>query len=173
MTPDQIRASHPTTSVFVSASAGSGKTTVLINRLLRLMLPHKDKQGCFHRGCSPDRILCLTFTNAAATEMTTRLQKELGQWATFSDDQLNKKLEALEIPLSPETRNKARSLFTEVLDLPGGMRINTIHAFCQSLLKRFPIEAHLSPHFTLLDENNADITYVLQQCIEDTLGHVP
>ncbi len=173
LTLEQTLASHPTTSVFVSASAGSGKTSVLINRLLRLMLPHKDKQGYFHPGCSPDRILCLTFTNAAATEMTTRLQKELGQWATFSDDELNKRLEALEIPLSPETRNKARSLFTEVLDLPGGMRIGTIHAFCQSLLKRFPIEAHLSPYFTLLDENDAEITLALQQCIEDTLGQIP
>ncbi|MBR2125064.1 MAG: double-strand break repair helicase AddA [Acetobacter sp.] len=173
MTKEQIRASNPTASVFVSASAGSGKTRVLINRLLRLMLPHKNKQGYIHPGCSPDRILCLTFTNTAATEMTTRLQEELGQWATLSDYELDKKLREFDITPNSDTRKEARALFTKVLDLPGGMRISTIHSFCQSLLRCFPIEANLNPRFTLLDENDADTILALQHSLKETLIHVP
>ncbi len=138
----QALASDPMASVFVSASAGSGKTKLLIDRLLRLMLPRPNPAGGEGLpGSLPARILCLTFTKAAAAEMAIRLQKRLGRWVTLPDDALNAELQALSVPCTVETRRRARALFAEVLDLPGGMRIGTIHAFCQSLLRRFPLEA--------------------------------
>jgi ATP-dependent helicase/nuclease subunit A len=138
----QRDASDPAVSAFVAASAGSGKTKLLIDRLLRLMLA----------GADPARIQCLTFTNAAATEMATRLQNELGQWVTLADDGLRARLAQLDVTPDAAVLAKARALFARVLDLPGGMRIGTIHAFCQSLLRRFPLEAALSPHFRLMEE---------------------
>ena len=142
---DQLAASNPAVSAFVGASAGSGKTKLLTDRLLRLML----------HGARPERIQCLTFTKAAAAEMALRLQRTLGHWVTLDDTTLDSKLHALDIAPSHEIRARARALFAQVLDLPGGMRIGTIHAFCQSLLRRFPLEAALSPHFELADERDA------------------
>ena len=141
----QREASDPAVSAFVAASAGSGKTKLLTDRLLRLMLG----------GVSPERIQCLTFTRAAAAEMAVRLQRTLGSWVTLGDEALDRTLSALAIPPAPEVRQRARALFAQVLDLPGGMRIGTIHAFCQSLLRRFPLEAELPPQFLLIDERNA------------------
>lgn len=137
----QREASDPAVSAFVAASAGSGKTKLLIDRLLRLMLT----------GAAPGRIQCLTFTKAAAAEMAVRLQRMLGTWVTLPEAELDAALRDLAIPPTDATRAKARALFAEVLDLPGGIRIGTIHAFCQSLLRRFPLEAALSPHFRLVD----------------------
>ncbi len=142
---EQRRAADPMASAFVAASAGSGKTKLLTDRLLRLMLS----------GSAPQRIQCLTFTKAAAAEMSVRLQNTLGEWVTLSDAALDARLTNLDIAPSDELRSKARALFAEVLDLPGGMRIGTIHAFCQSLLRRFPLEASLSPHFRLMDDPDA------------------
>jgi len=142
----QRRASDPLVSAFVSASAGSGKTKLLTDRLLRLMLG----------GAKPERIQCLTFTKAAAAEMAMRLQRTLGGWVTMEDDKLDTQLRSIGVEPSAEQRRAARQLFAHVLDLPGGMRIGTIHAFCQSLLRRFPLEAHLSPHFTLADDRDTD-----------------
>jgi ATP-dependent helicase/nuclease subunit A len=136
----QQDASDPGASVFVSAHAGTGKTKVLVDRLVRLML----------EGADPARILCLTYTKAAAAEMAIRLQQRLGAWVTMSDADLDAKLAELEV--GPGKRQRARELFAHVLDLPGGMRIGTIHAFCQSLLKRFPLEARISPHFRVAEE---------------------
>ena len=127
----QRLAANPAVSAFVAASAGSGKTKLLTDRLLRLMLA----------GTEPGRILCLTFTRAAAAEMAIRLRSALARWVILNDAALDDELLALDVPCRPETRNRARGLFAMVLDLPGGMRINTIHAFCQSLLRRFPLEA--------------------------------
>jgi ATP-dependent helicase/nuclease subunit A len=141
----QRAASSPATSAFVAASAGSGKTKLLTDRLLRLMLT----------GTPPARILCLTYTKAAAAEMTIRLNRRLGEWVVLSDANLNDVLTELDIPPTEKSRRTARKLFADVLDLPGGMRIATIHAFCQSLLRRFPLEAELSPHFILEDEFDA------------------
>ena len=143
----QRQASNPRASSFVAASAGSGKTKLLTDRLLRLMLT----------GADPARIQCLTFTKAAAAEMAVRLQRRLGGWVTLDDARLDAELAALDIPATPANRARARALFATVLDLPGGMRIGTIHAFCQSLLRRFPIEAALSPHFRLMDDLDAGI----------------
>ncbi|MGH7121409.1 MAG: UvrD-helicase domain-containing protein, partial [Acetobacteraceae bacterium] len=132
-------ASDPGVSAFVAASAGSGKTKLLTDRLLRLMLA----------GCEPAKILCLTFTRAAAAEMALRLQRRLGAWIGMADADLDGALAELGVAPGEEQRRRARQLFAEVLDLPGGMRISTIHAFCQSVLRRFPLEAELSPHFEL------------------------
>ncbi|WP_338333138.1 double-strand break repair helicase AddA [Acetobacter sp. LMG 32666] len=164
----QAMASDPTASVFVSASAGSGKTKLLIDRLLRLMLPRVETNGEVVPGSDPARILCLTFTKAAAAEMAIRLQTRLGRWVTLPDDRLDAELKALSVPCTQQTRRKARALFAEVLDLPGGMRIGTIHAFCQSLLRRFPLEASMNPHFTVMEETDAALA--LQSCVETVLG---
>ncbi len=144
---EQLRASAPDTSAFVAASAGSGKTKLLTDRLLRLMLS----------GSKPQKILCLTYTKAAAAEMTIRLNRRLGAWVVMPEARLAADLAALDVPATPETLDLARKLFAEVLDLPGGMRIGTIHAFCQSLLRRFPLEAGLSPHFEVADDNDAGL----------------
>jgi ATP-dependent helicase/nuclease subunit A len=141
----QLTASNPAVSAFVAASAGSGKTKLLTDRLLRLMLS----------GARPDRIQCLTFTKAAAAEMAIRLQTTLGRWVTMPDAALTKALENLRVTPDPDTIKRARALFARILDLPGGMRIGTIHAFSQSLLRRFPLEAAISPHFQLVDERDA------------------
>ena len=151
----QLEASDPSVSAFVAASAGSGKTKLLIDRLLRLMLG----------GADPARIQCLTFTKAAAAEMALRLQRVLGEWVTLDEASLAAALAALHMPDVPHAR--ARSLFARVLDLPGGMRIGTIHAFCQSLLRRFPLEASLVPHFRLLED--ADAHMELEGAREDAL----
>jgi ATP-dependent helicase/nuclease subunit A len=142
---EQRQASDPAVSAFVSAHAGTGKTKLLIDRLLRLMF----------RGADPARILCLTFTRAAAAEMAIRLQQRLGAFVTMDDATLDAELKKLLVTPSAEKRTRARNLFAQVLDLPGGMRISTIHAFCQSLLRRFPLEAQLSPHFRLVEEADA------------------
>jgi len=136
----QLAASDPRASVFVSAHAGTGKTKVLVDRLVRLML----------EGADPARILCLTYTKAAAAEMAIRLLQRLGRWVTMGDTELEVELTSLQV--APGKRHRARELFAHVLDLPGGMRIGTIHAFCQSLLKRFPLEAQISPHFQVAEE---------------------
>jgi ATP-dependent helicase/nuclease subunit A len=142
---EQRRAADPAASTFVEASAGSGKTKLLTDRLLRLMLAN----------VPPQRIQCLTFTNAAAAEMAVRLHDTLGRWVTMSDAELDAALGGIDVLPSEGIRNKARALFAQVLDVEGGMRIGTIHAFCQSLLRRFPLEAALSPHFQLMEDTDA------------------
>ena len=145
-TDRQIVASDPGSSVWVSASAGTGKTRVLIDRVLRLLLD----------GTSPGRILCLTFTRAAAAEMANRLYRDLSRWAIREDAELHRALEDLmgRAPADDELE-RARRLFARVLDAPGGLKIQTIHAFCESLLARFPLEAGLPPHFSVIDERTS------------------
>ena len=143
---DQRRASDPAASVWVGASAGSGKTKVLADRVMRLLLS----------GVNPQKILGLTFTRAAAAEMAIRITQQLARWAVGTDDALREDLDALQgTPPEPEQLDIARRLFAQVLACPGGMRIRTIHAFGQEILRRFPLEAGLSPHFTVLDEPDA------------------
>ncbi len=146
--PDSLqrRASDPAASVWVGASAGSGKTKVLTDRVLRLLLS----------GTSPQRLLCLTFTKAAAAEMANRVNRSLSEWATAPDDVLCAKLTALTgEPPDDAGIGAARRLFARVLDVPGGLKIQTIHSFCESLLGRFPIEAAVPPHFQVMDERSA------------------
>jgi len=142
----QRRAARPDSSVWVAASAGTGKTKVLTDRVLSLML----------HGTPPGRILCLTFTKAAAAEMANRLADRLAGWAADKEAAVIAELHALlGRPPDEETVTMARQLFARVLDVAGGMKILTIHAFCQSLLGRFPLEAGVPPHFQVLDETSA------------------
>lgn len=144
--PAQRLAATPDASVWVAASAGSGKTKVLVDRVLGLLLA----------GTRPHRILCLTFTRAAAAEMSNRIRQELGDWAASGDDELDEAIAAItgEEP-NEATRRRAQRLFAEVLDAPGGMKIQTIHSFCESVLGRFPLEAGIAPHFEVMDERTA------------------
>lgn len=152
----QAHAAHPQRSVWVGASAGTGKTKVLIDRVLRLMLPRVEADGIVAPATAPARILCLTFTKTAAAEMSNRIYAELGKWSVMEDDALARALEDLMgQPPVPGVVAAARRLFAQVLDAPGGLKIMTIHSFCQSVLKRFPIEAGLAPHFALLDDLTA------------------
>ncbi len=142
----QRRAAAPESSVWVSASAGTGKTKVLTDRVLALLLD----------GAAPHRILCLTFTRAAAAEMSNRINWNLGHWAACSETDLAEQIEKITgAPPDAKVCARARALFAEVLDVPDRMKINTIHAFCESLLRRFPLEAGVAPHFQLIDERTA------------------
>ena len=125
----QTAASDPSQSVWVDASAGSGKTTVLTKRVARLLLA----------GVPPERILCLTFTRAAAAQMAIKVMNRLGKWATCSDEELSADLADLQGKAAyGKQMTLARRLFARVLAAPGGLHIRTIHAFCQELLRRFP-----------------------------------
>jgi ATP-dependent helicase/nuclease subunit A len=142
----QRLATLPTQSAWVEANAGTGKTKVLTDRVTRLLLS----------GVKPERILCLTFTKAAAAEMRNRLAAQLGRWALAADETLDVEIQKLiDRAPEPEERVIARRLFARVLDAPGGINILTIHAFCQGLLKRFPLEAGVAPGFDVLDEGEA------------------
>ncbi len=142
----QRRAADPGFSAWVAASAGTGKTKVLVDRILRLLLT----------GVRPQRLLCLTFTKAAAKQMALRLTEVLRDWTTLPDAAVETALrELLGVLPDDQQKQRARRLFAEVLDTPGGLRIDTIHAFCQSLLRRFPLEARLPPNFQVLDERTA------------------
>ena len=143
ITPAQRKASDPAASVWVGASAGTGKTKVLTDRVLRLLLG----------GTAPERILCLTFTRAAAAEMALRITRELARWTVADDDGLSVSLKVLTgADPARATLDRARRLFAAVLDVPDGLKIQTIHAFCQSLLRRFPLEADVAPNFEIADE---------------------
>ena len=146
MTEAQQSAADPSASVWVSASAGTGKTKVLTDRVLRLLLS----------GAEPGRILCLTFTRAAAAEMAIRITGTLGDWTAAGDEILDMALREL-LDRAPKDAefHRARMLFAHVLDTPGGIKILTIHAFCQSLLRRFPLEAGIAPHFAVADDRTA------------------
>lgn len=146
-TPAQRRAADPDHSVWVTANAGTGKTRVLSDRVLRLLL----------EGAAPEGILCLTFTKAAAFEMTARVEERLAAWATAGDDAaLARELEDLAgAPPDRGRLDRARRLFAQVLELPRGLGIMTIHALCGSLLRRFPLEAGVAPHFETVDERTA------------------
>jgi ATP-dependent helicase/nuclease subunit A len=143
----QIRAADPANSTWVSANAGSGKTRVLTDRVARLLLDE----------VPPQKILCLTYTKAAASHMQNQLFKRLGGWAMLADDDLTGMLVDLgkdPDDLSPDTLRRARTLFARALETPGGLKIQTIHSFCAALLRRFPLEAGVSPNFQEIDERN-------------------
>jgi len=145
-TSAQSRAAQPAHNVWVSANAGTGKTRVLVDRIARLLLD----------GARPEKILCLTFTKTGAAEMSDRISQMLGAWATLDDDALFADLHAL-IGGEPGENMlaTARTLFARVLDVPGGLKIRTIHSFCESLIGRFPVEAGVAPHFSVIDERTA------------------
>ena len=140
----QVRAADPLRSTWLTANAGSGKTRVLTDRVARLLLA----------GTAPERILCLTYTKAAATEMQNRLLARLGQWAMLPEPGLRAELARLGEGTAPDLR-AARRLFARAIETPGGLKVQTIHSFCAGVLRRFPIEAGVPHGFTELDDRSA------------------
>ncbi|RUX51842.1 double-strand break repair helicase AddA [Mesorhizobium sp. M4A.F.Ca.ET.050.02.1.1] len=138
----QARASDPLNSAWVSANAGSGKTHVLAQRVIRLLL----------NGTDPSKILCLTYTRAAAANMSNRVFSTLSEWTSLGDAELASRIVALDgRGADAGTMRRARRLFAEALETPGGLKIQTIHAFCESVLHQFPLEANIPAHFEMLD----------------------
>lgn len=161
----QNTAATPENIVWVSASAGSGKTKVLTDRVLRLLLPDPAERW---QGTPPHRLLCITYTKAGAAEMALRVNDKLGKWAVMPEPQLAEDLAKLtgETPRAGMIA-ASRKLFADVLDCPGGLKIMTIHAFCQSVLGRFPLEAGVNPDFTIIDDQIAD--EILSQVLDRIL----
>ncbi len=165
----QRQAADPRWCVFVEANAGSGKTRVLVDRVARLLL----------QGAAPDRILCVTFTKAAAGEMQARLFRKLGDWSTLDDEALGGALERLGVA-SPSQGDlaDARRLFARALETPGGLKIQTLHSYCETLLRRFPVEAGLSPGFETQEDAEAAATAaraleaVLSEAVSEPQGEV-
>ena len=144
----QIDAADPRTSTWLSANAGSGKTRVLTDRVARLLLD----------GVSPQNILCLTYTKAAAAEMQNRLFKRLGAWAMMPNDALTDDLKSLGVDhtIDGKELREARTLFARAIETPGGLKIQTIHSFCAGILRRFPLEAQVSPQFREMEDRDAE-----------------
>ena len=139
----QAKAADPNASAWVSANAGTGKTHVLTNRVLRLLVA----------GTAPERILCLTYTKAAAAEMSERVFSRLAAWVTADAAEIERQLQQLQLrPPTPQESARARDLFAVAIEAPGGLKVQTIHAFCERLLQRFPLEADIAPGFSTLDE---------------------
>jgi len=144
--PDATDAKNPSNSVWVSANAGSGKTHLLADRVTRLLLA----------GANPTQILCLTYTKAAAAEMSTRLFDRLGTWALLDNAELRERLKEIGAEETDSAAlRRARRLFAQALETPGGLKIQTIHSFCQHVLARFPVEARVPARFSVLDERSA------------------
>lgn len=158
-TPAQRRAADPAASVWVTANAGTGKTRVLSDRVLRLLL----------EGADPEGIVCITFTKAAAAEMTGRIEERLAAWATAPDDAVlaAELLATTGEPADQVRLDRARRLFAQVLELPRGLGIMTIHALCGALLRRFPLEAGVAPHFETIDERSAG--ELMQEALQQVL----
>ncbi len=139
---DQMRASDPASSAWVSANAGSGKTHVLAQRVIRLLLD----------GTEPSKILCLTYTKAAAANMSNRVFRDLGKWTALDNAALAAEIAKVDgRPPKPSRLLRARQLFARALETPGGLKIQTIHAFCEAILHHFPLEANIAGHFEMLD----------------------
>src|SRR5271167_4453261 len=141
----QTRASDPSSSAFVSANAGSGKTHVLVQRVIRLLLSD----------VAPEKILCITFTKAAAANMAERVFTTLGHWITLDDAALDAAIVEAGVPNpTARLRMRARELFACALETPGGLKVQTIHALCTRLLQQFPFEANVPARFAVLDERD-------------------
>ena len=154
----QNRASNPDISAWVSANAGSGKTHVLVNRVIRLMLS----------GVPPEKILCLTYTRAAAAQMSTRLFERLAEWIAMDDETLIESIHTKtgHVRFKADELAEPRRLFARALETPGGLKVQTIHAFCEQLLHRFPVEAGITPGFEVLEDRQS------AQLLEDEKARV-
>ena len=161
-TEAQVRAARPDVSTWLAANAGSGKTRVLTDRVARLLLD----------GVQPQNILCLTYTKAAASEMQNRLFKRLGDWSMLEGAALTSALADLGVDTAIDTTRlaAARTLFARAIETPGGLKIQTIHSFCSALLRRFPLEARVSPQFTEIEDRAADL---LRAEVVDTMAEGP
>jgi ATP-dependent helicase/nuclease subunit A len=153
----QHKASDPSVSAWVSANAGSGKTHVLTERVIRLLLT----------GTAPEKVLCITFTKAAAANMATRVFDTLSEWIALDDTGLDARIRALGLPPSAAIRALARRLFAVAIETPGGLKVQTIHAFCTRLLHQFPFEAGVAARFNVLDE--ATETQLLEKLTLDVM----
>ncbi|MEE4207718.1 MAG: UvrD-helicase domain-containing protein, partial [Parvularcula sp.] len=143
----QRRVADPSRSAWVSANSGTGKTYVLVRRVIRQLLA----------GAKPNAILCITYTKAAAAEMSVRLLSMLSKWALLSDDELRENVQAeTGLELDDNELSRARKLFAQSLEVPGGLKIQTIHSFCGNLLGRFPTEAGLSVGVQPLEEDETE-----------------
>jgi ATP-dependent helicase/nuclease subunit A len=140
----QTQASDPSSSVFVSANAGSGKTHVLVQRVIRLLLAD----------IAPEKILCITFTKAAAANMAERVFETLGHWIKLDDEALDAAIRETGAATGPAIRRRARELFACALETPGGLKVQTIHALCTRLLQQFPFEANVPARFNVLDDRD-------------------
>src|SRR5665213_2088660 len=141
----QARASDPGSSAFVSANAGSGKTHVLVQRVIRLLLSN----------VPPEKILCITFTKAAAANMAERVFSTLGHWVTLDDDALDDAIRDVGLANpGAKLRMRARELVACALETPGGLKVQTIHALCTRLLQQFPFEANVPARFAVIDERD-------------------
>src|ERR1700682_5289648 len=139
----QHQASNPNQSVWVSANAGSGKTHVLASRVIRLLL----------QGVAPSRILCVTFTKAAAANMAARVFDTLALWTQLADEELGRRIVAAGAPVpGSQELTAARRLFARTVETPDGLKIQTIHAFCERLLYLFPFEANVPSRFEVPDD---------------------
>src|ERR1700677_4702257 len=146
----QTAVSNPDVSAWVAANAGSGKTHVLAQRVINLLLKEVE----------PEKILCITFTKAAAANMAKRVFDTLGAWTKLDDEALDKAIKGSGISTGAETRKLARRLFARALETPGGLKVQTIHAFCTQLLHQFPFEANVAARFAVLDD--AEQTQLLE-----------
>ncbi|HYA05573.1 MAG TPA: double-strand break repair helicase AddA, partial [Xanthobacteraceae bacterium] len=160
--PDVVRklqtdVSNPDVSAWVAANAGSGKTHVLAQRVINLLL----------KGVEPEKILCITFTKAAAATMAKRVFDTLGAWTRLDAEALDKAIKGSGNETSAATRTLARRLFARALETPGGLKVQTIHAFCTQLLHQFPFEANVAARFAVLDE--AEQTQLLEKLTLDVL----
>lgn len=154
----QRRAADPNASVWVSANAGTGKTHVLTNRVLRLLLS----------GTAPERILCITYTKAAAAEMSRRIYDRLAAWVMAPQGDLAAVLQELKgAPASRAECDRARTLFTSAIETPGGLKVLTIHSFCERLLQRFPLESGVAPGFQVIEDKQSKA--LIREAIEQTL----
>ena len=161
--PDSVRqlqreVSAPHVSAWIAANAGSGKTHVLVQRVINLLLD----------GVEPEKILCITFTKAAAANMAKRVFDTLAEWTTLDDAGLDKAIrERSSLKPDAARRALARRLFARALDTPGGLKVHTIHAFCTQLLHQFPFEANVAARFNVLDD--AEHTELLERLTLDVL----
>src|SRR3974390_1750130 len=160
--PFQIRdlqrtVANPATSAWVAANAGSGKTHVLAQRVINLLL----------KGVEPEKILCITFTKAAAANMAKRVFDTLGDWTKRDDEALDESIRGSGLASGAATRMLARRLFARALETPGGLKVQSIHAFCTQLLHQFPFEANVAARFDVLDETEQ--TQLLERLTLDLL----
>lgn len=148
LSPEQDMAANPLTNVWVQANAGTGKTSVLVQRLLRILFRIDIK--------NPSEILCLTYTNAGAGEMRNRILRALREWAVAPDNELTDLLNgvALNKPATADDIAHARAVFFWYIDNSDALKIKTIHGFCEEILHRFPLEAGISPAWKLVSDMN-------------------
>lgn len=164
--PSQMLASDPTRNIWVQANAGTGKTTVLIQRLLRILF----RNGIYNGDKAPG-ILCLTYTNAAAGEMRNRILAGLREWSMADDEKLTELLDGIseKTPASSEDLSYARKVFYMYIDNPDVLKIKTIHSFCEEILHRFPLEAGISPAWSLI--SGAAQKVLLQDAFERMINN--